>query len=540
MSDSLFPGASLHTRSGVHRLGVQVAQRFWSRFMGLMLRKALPRNQGLLLTGCPSVHTAFMRFAIDVVYLDAQGVVTRCVPALRPWSASMGHAGRDAAGQRHPRAAHTLELAAGSVARWAIAPGDRLQHPLLDGSAAPEAPAAPRRAARRAGQRGIAVLEFAIAAPVLTVLGLGVTQYSLLFFTKSQLNQASFMAARAGSVANAKLGKIEDAYAQALIPLYGGGQNATELAEALARAKADMAGNVQITMINPTKEAFADFNDPALQAKLNTQGKRVIPNSSLAFKGQALGASSGETIQDANLIKLRVMQGVKPKVPVVGSIYTAYLKWQDNGTDAFRTKLIQDGRIPVVSHVTMQMQSDAIEPENPISIPGTGNNGNPTDPGDPPGPANPNDPPDCPLGGCATPTPTPGDGGTCPAASTATLGSDTLFGFDQSTLTQDGKDILDKLVANIGNTQIDTLTVTGYADPLGNDAHNLALSKARAQAVYDYLAAKGIKADKVNVVGAGATDFVKELSACQPATGAALQSCLAPNRRVVVKVKPKT
>src|SRR5207253_305834 len=93
------------------------------------LRPPLAADAGLLLCDCPSVHTAFMRFAIDVVYLDRDGVVLKCVPGLRPWRASAGRAGRDDHGRRYPRPAHTLELAAGSIARWGIRPGDRLQHP---------------------------------------------------------------------------------------------------------------------------------------------------------------------------------------------------------------------------------------------------------------------------------------------------------------------------------------------------------------------------------------------------------------------------
>ncbi len=531
MTEPVTSPVQLQTQSGCHGIRMRTARRFWERFRGLMLAPELPFDGGLLLTRCTSVHTMFMRFSIDLVYLDSQGVVTRCVPRVKPWRGSVAGPGP---------ARHVLELAPGAIARFGIAPGDRLRHPLL--GAAPQ-PAGARPVRRRlpppAAKRGIAVVEFVIAAPILTVLGLSITQYSLLFFAKSQVNHAGFMAARAGSVANAKLDRIQDAYAQALVPMYGGGQDATELATSLARAKADLVGNVQVTMLNPTKESFADFNDPDLQAKLKTQGKKVIPNSNLAFRNK-MGATSGQTLQDANLIKLRIVQGVKPLVPIVGSIYTAFLKWTDDGKDGFRTKLILDGRVPVVSHVTLQMQSDAIEPDNPVSIPGPGNNGNPVDPGPPPGPSNPN-PPDCPLGGCTTPTPPPGGGGTCPATSSTTLGADTLFPFNQSTLTPDGKSKLDQLVAAIQgkNLKIDTLTVTGYADPLGNNAYNLKLSQDRAQAVSDYLSSKGITADHVNVVGAGATNFVKELSACQPKTGKDLEDCLAPNRRVVVEVKPK-
>ncbi|WP_373922144.1 TadE/TadG family type IV pilus assembly protein, partial [Duganella sp. Leaf61] len=64
---------------------------------------------------------------------------------------------------------------------------------------------APVRVARRNRQRGAAVVELAVVAPILTIMGLGTVQYSQLFFAKNQLDHAAMLAARAGSVGNAKL-----------------------------------------------------------------------------------------------------------------------------------------------------------------------------------------------------------------------------------------------------------------------------------------------------------------------------------------------
>ena len=49
---------------------IKNANRFISRFCGLMFKKSLDRNAGLLLVPCSSIHMFFMRFAIDAVYLD--------------------------------------------------------------------------------------------------------------------------------------------------------------------------------------------------------------------------------------------------------------------------------------------------------------------------------------------------------------------------------------------------------------------------------------------------------------------------------------
>ncbi|MDQ6680633.1 MAG: DUF192 domain-containing protein [Pseudomonadota bacterium] len=78
-----------------------------------MREPRLPRNEGLLLPRCASVHTFFMRFAIDIVYLDRHGTVTKIVRDVKPWRLSAG--GRNAM--------HTLELAAGDADRIGICVG---------------------------------------------------------------------------------------------------------------------------------------------------------------------------------------------------------------------------------------------------------------------------------------------------------------------------------------------------------------------------------------------------------------------------------
>lgn len=248
-------------------------------------------------------------------------------------------------------------------------------------------------------QSGSTMVEFVVVGPLITLLGLAILQYCMMFFAKSQINHAAFMAARAGSVINAQKSKIQEAYMGALIPLYGGGRNAGELLEAKLRVEADMtADTLRIEMLNPTKESF---DDHATNAALNAQyGVRVIPNSSLAQHPNLdrIGTASGQSIQDANLLKLRITHGYKPKIWLVGMLYTKYLGWLDTKGDSFKSQLIQDGRIPVVTHVTLEMQSDAREDSN-ISSPGAGNGGKPSDPGDPA--VTEKEPPQCQTIGCS-------------------------------------------------------------------------------------------------------------------------------------------
>jgi uncharacterized membrane protein (UPF0127 family) len=65
-------------------LSVVVAHSFRARFRGLALRREPPAQTALLIPGCRSVHTFGMRFALDLVWLDAGGSVLRIDRDVRP------------------------------------------------------------------------------------------------------------------------------------------------------------------------------------------------------------------------------------------------------------------------------------------------------------------------------------------------------------------------------------------------------------------------------------------------------------------------
>lgn len=394
-------------------------------------------------------------------------------------------------------------------------------------------------------QLGSAMIEFVVVGPVLTLIGMVILQYSLLFNAKNMVNHASFMAARAGSMGNADLGTVQAAYSRALIPLYGGGRNTAELAAAFVKATADLAGNARVELLNPTKESFDDWNDADLQAKY---GKRAIPNGSLAFKDPAnVKTSSGQNVQDANLIKLKITHGYELKVPLAGTMMQFMMKWSDTSKDPYITQLYDKRRIPIVTQVTLQMQSDAVEPSNPVSVAGAGNNGNPTDPGFTEDPAK--APPNCQTIGCtvmSTP-PTPVDPNApptnpnnpnCPSGVNATseIAADPLFDFGQSTLNAAGRQQLDQIIATAQTQKFDSVVLTGYTDPLGSSALNDQLSLARAQSVKTYLTSNGFPNKPITAQGKGSQNLKVPLSAC-PTSGQAQISCLAPNRRVEITLQ---
>lgn len=329
---------------------IAVAATCWRRLLGLMWRHDMPAGcDGLLLTRCAGVHTAWMRFAIDVVHVDADGVVTAVVPNLGPWRTS-----RAWSWTQGFRVRHVLELRAGGAAALGLVPGSRLRLPL---GAAPARPPGGR-------SRGSAMVEFLVVAPLLTFLGLALIQYGLLYFARDVMDQAAFLAARAGSVGHAQLAAMEGSYAAGMTPLYMHGHDPAALSDAEARALADVQANTLVRVLNPTRGAFDDWNDAELQVS-EGRGLEVIPNAGLAFSDATrLGPRSGQTLRDANVLRLRIVQGIEPIVPLVGSAMVEAMRLADprdgSAEGRFRTAELALGRIPIAVGATVQMQSDAI------------------------------------------------------------------------------------------------------------------------------------------------------------------------------------
>jgi uncharacterized protein len=92
-----------------------VAATALRRLRGLLGRRSLAPDEGLLLQPASSIHTLFMRFPIDVVFLDRELGVVKVVSDLGPWRLAFARGARSA-----------LELPSGQAARRKIAAGGRL------------------------------------------------------------------------------------------------------------------------------------------------------------------------------------------------------------------------------------------------------------------------------------------------------------------------------------------------------------------------------------------------------------------------------
>ncbi len=96
---------------------VTVASRRLERAIGLLGHSHLERGEGLWITPCHGVHTWFMRFSIDVIAMDADGVIVDAVSILKPWRMRLPKRG----------ACSVLELRAGTLLLSPLEVGDRIR-----------------------------------------------------------------------------------------------------------------------------------------------------------------------------------------------------------------------------------------------------------------------------------------------------------------------------------------------------------------------------------------------------------------------------
>ncbi|MER3438366.1 MAG: DUF192 domain-containing protein [Chloroflexota bacterium] len=94
---------------------IEEASGPWRSFRGLMLRKRLPDGHGMLFRPARGVHTQFMRFPIDLIFLDKNNRVVKIRASVPPWRFDF------------TSAAAVIEMNGGAAAQAGIAVGDELR-----------------------------------------------------------------------------------------------------------------------------------------------------------------------------------------------------------------------------------------------------------------------------------------------------------------------------------------------------------------------------------------------------------------------------
>lgn len=96
---------------------LETANTLVSRTKGLLGRSNLPNGQGLWIKRCNSIHTFFMRFPIDAVFVDDKLHVVSIYQNLKPWRMTWVHL----------KASSVFELPAGTLKTTAVKVGDRFK-----------------------------------------------------------------------------------------------------------------------------------------------------------------------------------------------------------------------------------------------------------------------------------------------------------------------------------------------------------------------------------------------------------------------------
>ncbi len=110
---------AISNRTKLTSLGdrVRIARSFWDRGRGLMFRAGLDEGTGLVIDPCSSIHTMWMRFPLDVLYVSEDGSVLRADSKMKPWRI----------GPLFVRGRYVIELPPGTIDRSHTEMGDNLE-----------------------------------------------------------------------------------------------------------------------------------------------------------------------------------------------------------------------------------------------------------------------------------------------------------------------------------------------------------------------------------------------------------------------------
>ncbi|MBU2885276.1 pilus assembly protein [Gilvimarinus agarilyticus] len=171
--------------------------------------------------------------------------------------------------------------------------------------------------------RGQAMIEFVIIIPVLLLLIFGAIQIAFIYSAKTTLNYATFQAARVGATNHATYSALRRGLVRGMAPLFTNSSSLGNMRDDI-EAGVDSAGTrrdavsevdtyTRIIRINPTSAMLelSGFGE-------STDDNVAIPNDNLMYR--PTWEVDGASIQDANLLKIRVQYCYKLMVPLVNKI----------------------------------------------------------------------------------------------------------------------------------------------------------------------------------------------------------------------------
>ena len=235
------------------------------------------------------------------------------------------------------------------------------------------------------------MVELVVAVPALLLVGMAVVQMVLVFHARQSVGYALQEAARAGAVEHADEEAILKGLASGLVPwLYGAGSMAEKMLKE-QQARLHVTGGraarwIEVKQLSPTLESFSVWAGPALDPfgekivgqdeipndNLDNRREKTMPASGASgYRGsEPIGRSSGQTLADANMLRLEVTYGVPLRVPGVSTLFLKAMRTL-HGCDSLAGLVAQgtagggnclyylQGRIPVKVVATTRMMSPA-------------------------------------------------------------------------------------------------------------------------------------------------------------------------------------
>jgi hypothetical protein len=178
--------------------------------------------------------------------------------------------------------------------------------------------------------RGFAAIESLLALPVVLFAGLSVLQFGLVLHARQAVQHSATEGVRSGAVGHAAPAAIEGGFARGLSPWLFGAEGPADHVAAIARTQAHLvsgkaAGWVRWRQLSPTRLSFDDWAVPTLDEQgLPVPDSLEIPTDNLVARtlrsDPRIGASSGQTLADANLLKVELTYGVPLTVPLAGRL----------------------------------------------------------------------------------------------------------------------------------------------------------------------------------------------------------------------------
>jgi len=221
---------------------------------------------------------------------------------------------------------------------------------------------------------GQAMVETVIIMMVLMLMVLGIIQFALVYNTKTTLNYATFEATRAGALNHANSLAITYAFAGALAPIYtsidasdGMFDSVNEVKNARNRVFGEIdvnnfgqTGSACFEQLNPTRAAFNAHQI------VDDSGRDVIPNDHLKYRTSDDGGSN-VSIQDANLLKLKVTYCYPLYVPLISTVIKRTMGveidpdplpgWVPPRLGNFNRQCYTNGGMPIVAQAIVRMQT---------------------------------------------------------------------------------------------------------------------------------------------------------------------------------------